>query len=97
MQGDGLLRIEAEAHARRQQNPLRPRLHCGGPHEGAHLVQLINLRSTHLSGIPGIFQRVSAQCNIDCIPLHPGEAFSGLSIPDIFSVRLFSIGKMPHG
>ena len=52
MQGDGLLHCEAEAHAGRQQHPLRPRLHRGRPHERAHLLQLINLRSTRLSGIP---------------------------------------------
>ena len=45
MQGDGLLRVEAEAHAVCQQDALRPGLHGGGPHDGAHLVQLIDLQA----------------------------------------------------
>lgn len=44
VQGDGLLGVEAESHASRQEDPLGPALHGGGPHERAHLVQLINLR-----------------------------------------------------
>ena len=47
VQGDGLLWVEAEAHASRKEDPLRPALHGGGPHERAHLVQLINLHITH--------------------------------------------------
>jgi hypothetical protein len=44
VQGDGLLGVEAEPHASRQEDPLGPALHGGGAHERAHLVQLINLR-----------------------------------------------------